>query len=230
MTERQFDAVIFDAYGTLLDVNAAMARHAARLGGDWQALATEWRTKQLEYSWIDTMTVHRARRDFAGCTADALDYVLARHAVDGGLRSELLAAYEQLDAYPEVPTTLATLRGQGFRLAILSNGTPKMLVTACRAAGITELLDVILSVEHAGLFKPAPAVYGLVQTELGIAPPRTLFVSGNPWDGQAALANGFAVVRVNRGRDPDEYDLRQHVVAELHDLSGLPALLTTATA
>jgi 2-haloacid dehalogenase len=168
MTEQHFDAVVFDAYGTLLDVHAAMARHAKRLGSDWQALATEWRIKQLEYSSIDNMTMRRARRDFAACAADALDYVLARHAIDSGLRTELLTGYECLDAYAEVPTMLATLRRHGFRLAILSNGTPTMLMAACQAAGITSLLDAILSVEQAGCFKPAPAVYGLVQTELGV--------------------------------------------------------------
>jgi 2-haloacid dehalogenase len=229
MTERHFDAIVFDAYGTLLDVHAAMARHAERLGHDWQAFATEWRLKQLEYSWIDNMTVRRARRDFAACTADALDYVLTRHALDTGLRPDLLAAYERLDAYAEVPTVLDTLRRRGFRLAILSNGTPKMLMAACQAANIAALLDAIISVEQAGSFKPAPAVYGLVQTELGAIPARTLFVSGNPWDSQAALSNGFAVVRVNRGRDPDEYDLRRHLIAELHDLTGLPALLPPTT-
>src|SRR5689334_3392004 len=171
MTEPQFDAVVFD--GTLLNVHAAMARYAKRLGSKWQALAAEWRIKQLEYSWIDNMTVHRVRRDFAACTADALDYVLARHAIDGGLRSELLTAYERLDAYAEVPTMLAMLRRHGFRLAILSNGTPKMLMTACQAAGITSLLDAIISVEQAGCFNPAPAVYGLVQTKLGVTPART---------------------------------------------------------
>jgi len=230
MTEQQSDAVVFDAYGTLLDVHAAMARYAKRLGSKWHALAAEWRIKQLEYSWIDNMTVHRARRDFAACTADALDYVLARHAIDGGIRSELLTAYERLDAYAEVPTMLDTLRGHGFRLAILSNGTSKMLMAACQAAGITSLLDAILSVEQAGCFKPAPAVYGLVQAELGVTPARTLFVSGNPWDSQAALANGFSVVRVNRHGDPDEYGIRPHLVAELHDLTGLPELLVPPAA
>jgi 2-haloacid dehalogenase len=125
---------------------------------------------------------------------------------------------------------LATLRRHGFRLAILSNGMPKMLMAACQAAGITSLLDAIISVEEAGCFKPAPGVYGLVQTELGVTPARTLFVSGNPWDGQAALANGFAVVRVNRHDDPDEYGLRQHLVAELHDPTGLPAVLVPPAA
>jgi 2-haloacid dehalogenase len=225
MAEPRFDAVVFDAYGTLLDVQAAMARYAQRLGNDWQAFAAEWRIKQLEYSWIDSLTARRARRDFAACTADALDYVLARNQIDTSLRTELLTAYERLDAYPEVPAMLAALHGRGFRLAVLSNGTPSMLAAACDAAGIAVLLDAIISVEQVGAFKPTPSVYGLVQAKLGISPARALFVSGNPWDSQAALANGFAVVRVNRHGDPDEYGLRRHLVAELPDLAGLPTLL-----
>jgi 2-haloacid dehalogenase len=105
-----------------------------------------------------------------------------------------------------------------------------MLTAACQAAGIAALLDAIISVEQVGFFKPAPAVYGLLQAELRVTPARTLYVSGNPWDSQAALSNGFSVVRVNRYRDPDEYDLRRHVVAELHDLTGLPTLVLSATA
>jgi 2-haloacid dehalogenase len=100
-----------------------------------------------------------------------------------------------------------------------------MLDAACAAAAIAPLMDAIISVEQADIFKPAPAVYALVQAGLGISPDRCLFVSGNPWDSQAALANGFAVVRVNRHGDPDEYRLRQRVVAELADLSTLPKLL-----
>jgi 2-haloacid dehalogenase len=230
MAYPQFDAVVFDAYGTLLDVRAAMARNAQQLGSNWQALAAEWRNKQLEYSWIDSLTVHRPRRDFSTCTADALSYVLARHNIDAGIRDNLLSAYECLDAYAEVSAVLAALRGNGVRLAILSNGTPSMLAAACRAANITNLLDAIISVEQAGIFKPAPQVYGLVQSELQVAPARTLFVSGNPWDSQAALANGLAVVRINRDGDPDEYDLRRQVVAELPDLTGLPALLAPPAA
>ena len=228
MTDSPFDAVVFDAYGTLLDIHAAMARHAQRLGGNWQALAAEWRIKQLEYSWIDSLTACRARRDFATCTADALDYVLARHKIDAGLRAELLGAYERLDAYAEVPEMLTALRRQGFRLAILSNGTPVMLAAACKAAGIAALFDAIISVEQAGIFKPAPPVYRLVEAELGVLPARTLFISGNPWDSQAALANGFAVLRVNRHGDPDEYGLPPRLVAELPDLSGLPAVLASS--
>jgi 2-haloacid dehalogenase len=226
MCSPRFDAVVFDAYGTLLDVQAAMARHAPRLGDGWRGLAAEWRLKQLEYSWIGSLTGLGTRRDFAACTADALDHVLARHSIgDAALRADLLAAYERLDAYAEVPAMLAALRAQGLRLAILSNGTPGMLAAACAAGGIATFLDAVISIEQAGIFKPAPAVYALVQAELGLPPARCLFVSGNPWDSQAALANGFAVLRVNRQGDPDEYGLRARLVAELPDLGSLPALL-----
>jgi 2-haloacid dehalogenase len=230
MVDSRFDAVVFDAYGTLLDVHAAMAQHAQHLGDRWQAWATEWRNKQLEYSWVDSLTVCRPRRDFSTCTADALDYVIARHNIDASIRTKLLAAYESLDAYAEVPGVLTALREHGLRLAILSNGTPTMLAAACRAASITEFLEAIISIEEAGIFKPAPKVYDLVQAKLGVVPARTLFVSGNPWDGQAAVANGFAVVRINRDRNPDEYGLRGHLVAELFDLTGLAAILMPAPA
>jgi 2-haloacid dehalogenase len=213
MTSKRFDAVVFDAYGTLFDVHGAMARYAAQLGRHWTSLATEWRSKQLEYSWIGSLTGHGTRRDFASSTADALDYVMARHGIaNRGLRDELLRAYERLDAYPEVPAMLKALRERDLRLAILSNGTPAMLAAACAAAGIASLIDAVISVEQAAVFKPAPAVYALVQAELGIPPIRCLFVSGNPWDSQAAEANGFPVLRVNRQGDPDEYGLRQRLL------------------
>ncbi len=226
MIQNRFDAVVFDDYGTLLDVHAAMARHASRLGSAWKTLAGEWRVKQLEYSWIGSLTGAGTRRDFAACTADALDYVLARQGIsDPALRADLLAAYEQLEPYPEVFAMLTALAGRGLRLAILSNGTSGMLDAACKAAGIASFLDAVISVERAAIFKPAPAVYGLVQAELGIPSDRCLFVSGNPWDTQAASVNGFAVVRVNRHGDPDEYGLRSRVLAEVADLSTLPNLL-----
>lgn len=226
MTPKLLEAVVFDAYGTLLDVHAAMSKHASRVGLRWKMLAVEWRTKQLEYSWIDSLTGHGKRRDFAACTADALDNVLTRHGIaDPGLRDELLRAYNQLDAYPEVSGMLKTLRGRGLQLAVLSNGTPEMLAVACAAAGIASLVDAVISVEQADIFKPAPAVYELVQAELGVPPAHCLFVSGNPWDTQAALANGFAAIRVNRQADPDEYGLRGRLVAELPDLRTLPEVI-----
>lgn len=219
-------AVIFDAYGTLLDVHAAMARHAARLGPHWRAISEAWRQKQLEYAWVRTLTGPAHHEDFFLCTRDALDYAFARHGIaDPALRDDLLRAYRRLDAYPEVPAVLRALRAAGVPAAILSNGAPGMLAEACEAAGITPLLDAVLSVEEVGVFKPDPRVYRLAVRHFGVEPEEMAFVSANPWDTQAALANGFRAVRVNRAGDPDEYGLREAGVPEIRDLAPLPALL-----
>lgn len=223
-------AVIFDAYGTLLDVHAAMARHAARLGPRWREVSAAWRQKQLEYTWVRSLTGPAHHEDFFLCTRDALDYVLARYGIaDAALREDLLLAYRRLDAYPEVPTVLLALRGAGVPAAILSNGAPRMLDEACEAAGIADLLDAVLSVEEVGVFKPDPRVYRLATRHFGAPPEAMAFVSANPWDTQAALANGFRAVRVNRGSEPDEYGLREAGVPELRDLAPLPALLRLGT-
>ncbi|MBR0652738.1 haloacid dehalogenase type II [Roseomonas terrae] len=221
------EAVVFDAYGTLLDVNAAMERHAARLGDRWAALSAEWRAKQLEYSWVRSLTGAAHHEDFWLCTRDALAFVFARHNIrDAGLEKDLMAAYGALPAYPEVPAMLRALRGAGIATAILSNGTPGMLADAVAAAGIENLIDEVLSVELVGVFKPDPRVYRLATRQFGCAPDDLAFVSGNAWDAQAALAFGMRVVRVNRAGAPDEYGLAEAGVPVLGDLGGLPGLLT----
>lgn len=219
-------AVVFDAYGTLLDAHAAMARHAARLGPNWQALSQEWRAKQLEYSWVRTLAGPAHHRDFARLTDDALAYVAARHNItDQALLADLRAAYRRLDAYPEVRPMLTALRAAGIARAILSNGAPAMLAEATEAAGIADLLDDVLSVESVGLFKPDPRVYRLATERFAVPAGRLLFVSSNPWDAFGAHQFGFRVVRVNRAGLPDEYGLRGHVT-ELADLAALPAHLS----
>ncbi|GGG25373.1 haloacid dehalogenase [Caldovatus sediminis] len=219
-------AVIFDAYGTLLDVQAPVARHAARFGPRWREVAAAWRQKQLEYTWVRSLTGPQHHEDFFLCTRDALDYVLARHGIaDPALREDLLRAYRRPDAFPEARATLEALRAAGVPAAILSNGTPGMLAEACEAAGIAGLLDAVLSVEEVGVFKPDPRVYRLAARHFGEAPEAMAFVSANAWDAQAALANGFGAVRVNRAGEPDEYGLREAGVPEIPDLAPLPALL-----
>ena len=219
-------AVVFDAYGTLLDVNGAMAAHAARLGPRWEALSAEWRAKQLEYTWVRTLTGPGHHEDFWLCTRDALDFVFARHGIgDAALARDLMEAYRRLPAYPEVPGMLEALRGRDIQTAILSNGTPGMLADAVAAAGIAKLLDEVLSVEEVGVFKPDRRIYGLATRQFGCAADEIVFVSGNAWDAQAALAFGMRVVRVNRTGAPDEYGLAAAGVPALHDLSGLPGML-----
>jgi 2-haloacid dehalogenase len=217
--------VLFDAYGTLLDVHSAMARHAARLGPDWARISQDWRAKQLEYTWVRSLAGAAHHRDFADLTDAALAFVAARHGIaDAGLLADLRTAYRALDAYPEAAPALARLRAAGRRTAILSNGEPAMLAQGVAAAGLHDLLDAVLSVEAAGIFKPDPRVYRLATAHFRVAPAEVAFVSSNAWDAFGALAFGFAVIWVNRSAQPDEYGLRGRV-HEVADLSPVPDLL-----
>ncbi|QPM91881.1 haloacid dehalogenase type II [Pseudooceanicola algae] len=203
---------IFDAYGTLFDVNGA-ARIAAEepgnqaLAASWPELAEAWRRKQLEYSWI--RAVRDLHCDFWQVTEDGLDWALESTGLDKGpdapaQRRRLLDLYRDLPAYPEVPALLETLKARGIGTAILSNGSPEMLVAAAGSAGIADLLDDLLSVESVGIFKPARPVYDLVCQRFGGTPDSVLFVSSNGWDVTAASSYGFHAAWVNRaGLPPD---------------------------
>lgn len=196
--------IVFDAYGTLLDVHSAVQRHAWAIGPAASSLSEMWRAKQLEYSWVHALMGRYL--DFWTLTARALDHALARNpGVDPALREPLLDAYRDLDAYPEVPATLARLRAQGLKTAILSNGDTAMLARAVASAGIGDRLDAVLSVEAAHTFKTAPAAYALVLARFGVAAKDVLFVSSNRWDVAGAAAFGFTTIWVNRGGLPDEY-------------------------
>jgi 2-haloacid dehalogenase len=220
------EAVVFDAYGTLLDIDAAMRPHAPRLGDRWAVLSAEWRAKQLEYTWVRSLTGAAHHEDFWLCTRDALAFVLARHGIaDAALARNLMEAYRVLPAFPEVPETLRLVREQGIATAILSNGTPGMLADALAHAGIATLVDEVLSVEEVGVFKPDPRVYRLATRQFGCPPDRLVFVSANAWDAQAALAVNMRVVRVNRAGAPDEYGLAAAGVPMLQDLTGLQDLI-----
>jgi 2-haloacid dehalogenase len=218
-------AAIFDAYGTLLDVHSAMARHAARLGPAWQALSQEWRVKQLEYAFVRTLAGPAQHVDFARLTDAALAFVAARNGIrDQGLLADLSAAYRALDPYPEVAEMLAALRAAGIARAILSNGTPRMLAEGVAAAGIADLLDDVLSVESVGAFKPDRRVYQLAVDRFAAAPARLVFVSSNAWDAFGALAFGLRVFWINRAHGPDEYGLGGRATV-LADVAALPAHL-----
>jgi 2-haloacid dehalogenase len=214
-------AAVFDAYGTLLNVHAAMAKHAPQLGPEWERMSADWRTKQIEYTWVRSLAGPALHRDFWSLTQEALAFVAARHGItNDALLTDILAAYRQLDAYPEVPAMLTSLRDRGIPRMILSNGEPGMLADAVRGAGIAGLLDDVLSVESVGVFKPDPRVYRLVTDRSGLPADAIDFYSSNPWDAFGALSFGFRVFWVNRLRQPDEYGLRGRVT-ELTDLSAV---------
>lgn len=216
---------MFDAYGTLFDVTAAARRLAAgepALAGCWQALAEDWRRKQLEYTWLRTIMGDHA--DFRQVTAEALDWALEARGLSGALHAPLMALYDRLDAFPEVPAMLAALTARGVTCAILSNGAPGMLAAAVASAGIGGHLAAVLSVEDVGVFKPDARVYALACDRLGIAPGQAVFVSSNGWDAAGAARFGFVSVWVNRSGAP--VDRLPHRPAHvLPDLSPLPDLM-----
>ncbi|MGL4440845.1 MAG: haloacid dehalogenase type II [Bosea sp. (in: a-proteobacteria)] len=223
MTSKPFRAVVFDAYGTLFDVHAAVFRHSAAVGPQAQAVSELWRAKQLEYSW--TRSLMGRYRDFWELTEAALDFALARFAIhDTELRGKLLAAYRELGAYHEVPRVLAELKARGLRTAILSNGSPDMLASAVTSAGLAPLLDAVISVHLLGTFKPPPRAYQPVLDQLGVSRDEVLFISSNRWDVAGATAFGFACLWCNRAGLPEEYaDLPP--LAVIADLSGIAAHL-----
>ena len=218
---------IFDAYGTLFDVSAAARAAAGEPGREalaaiWPKLADDWRRKQLEYSWL--RAVMGRHTDFWSVTQDGLDWALEASGLsDPDLRERLLALYWELEAYPEVPEMLASLRERGLASGILSNGSPDMLEGAVKSAGIGALLDATLSVESVGVFKPDARVYGLVAERFGCSRDEVLFVSSNGWDAAAAAGYGFRTAWVNRAGQPvDRLPATPHHV--LSDLTSIPDL------
>ncbi len=163
--------------------------------------------------------------DFWRVTGDALDFAMDTVGLDDpGLRQQLMELYLELDAYPEVPDVLARLKDNGIRTAILSNGSPGMLDSAVRSAGIDDFLDEALSIEEVGIYKPHPSVYQLAVDRLGVAAERICFQSSNAWDVAGAAHFGFRVVWVNRtGQRPERVPGTPD--AELNSLDGLPALV-----
>jgi 2-haloacid dehalogenase len=213
---------VFDAYGTLFDVHAAIARHRDRAGPDADRVSDLWRAKQLEYTW--TLTLAGRYADFWVLTERALDYALARFpSIDKGLKPQLLDAYLKLDAFPDAPSTLRGLKLKGHNTAILSNGTPSMLDAAVKVAGLAPELDAVLSVDAIRIYKPRPEAYRMVTETFSTHPQDVLFVSSNRWDVMGASAFGFRAAWINRGRMPDEYAEQPpfQVLADLHQLMSL---------
>ena len=195
---------VFDAYGTLFDVHAAVARHADRIGPDAAALSALWRAKQLEYSW--TRSLMQAYRPFWSLTEEALAFALASFPdMDRAIEPDLLAAYETLDAYEEVPGFLAGLKARGARTAILSNGSAHMLQAAVESAGLAAHLDAVLSVDALERYKTDPGTYRLVLDQFEVTAEEVRFHSSNRWDVAGAKAFGFHATWVNRAGAPDEY-------------------------
>jgi len=213
---------VFDAYGTLFDVHAAIGRHRAAAGPEADRMSEIWRTKQLEYSWTLTLAGHYT--EFWVLTERALDYAMARcPSVPKSLKASLLDSYFKLDAFPDARAALKSLKAAGHRTGILSNGSPAMLKGAVDNAGIGGDLDGVLSVDVLKMFKPRPEVYALVTDHYTCAPRDVTFVSSNRWDVMAGVSAGFRGMWVNRARMPDEYAdfAPERIVPDLGSLAAI---------
>jgi 2-haloacid dehalogenase len=216
-------ACVFDAYGTLFDVFSVADGVRKAVGDKADAVTAVWRQKQLEYSWLRSLM--GAHADFWQVTREALDFALSAAGNDEApLRDELLQLYLTLAPYPEVPAVLAALKDAGMQRAILSNGAPAMLDAAVGSANLADLLDDVLSVEAAGIFKPAPVVYQLAVDRFRCAPQDICFLSSNAWDAAGAAHFGFRVVWVNRFGQVRER-LPGRALREVATLEPLPGLL-----
>ncbi len=217
------EACVFDAYGTLFDVNAAVARCRDQVGPEADRLSDIWRQKQLQYSWLRSLMDRYV--DFWQITGQALDFAMEAVGIDDPvLRTRLMDLYEALDAYDDAAPCLERLRQAGLKTAILSNGNKAMLASAVESARLGPLLDAVLSVEEIGVFKPYAPVYRLVGDRLEVAARAVCFVSSNGWDAHAAADYGFQVAWANRAGQPHER-LPGRLAAEMRGLSELPALL-----
>ena len=213
---------VFDAYGTLFDVNAA-ARIAANEPNRevfkevWPSVSSIWRMKQLQYTWLRSMT--ESYIDFWSITQNSLDFALETHDLqnDLELKERLLALYWELQPYAEVSRILKELKKNGIKTAILSNGSPEMLSGAVKSSNLDEDIDEIISVETVKVFKPSAQVYRQVENTIGCSKSNVLFVSSNGWDIAGAAAFGFKTAWVNRLQDPiDRLPHKpMHIVEEL---------------
>ena len=217
-------ACVFDAYGTLFDVHSAVGKYSERLGDVSDQVSSIWRTKQLEYTWLRSLMKKHA--DFWQVTQDALDYALDLFNVtDKQLRNDLINAYLELECYPEVSDTLAKLKDSGQQIAILSNGSPDMLEAVVKSNGLEDLVQIILSVEMVGIFKPDPTVYQLAVDQLGVTAAEIIFMSSNAWDVVGATAFGLRVAWINRfAQRPERLPFQPDI--EIKTLDELPGLLS----
>lgn len=219
---------IFDAYGTLFDVASAARAVAHENGRDvfkerWVKVATSWRLKQLQYTWL--RNIMHQHTDFWTLTQDGLDFALEESGLDDAeLRERLLALYWELAPYDEVPKMLKFLKQDGYQTGILSNGTPEMIDAAVKSASLSNELDAVLSVESIGVYKPDTRVYQMVLDRFKCNADQVLFVSSNGWDIAGSSAFGFKTLWVNRTSEPvDRLDSGPWKIAP--DLTDIPKLL-----
>ena len=191
-------AIVFDAYGTLFDVNSAAEKCKNKLGNKWESFANFWRTTQLEYTWLRSLM--KKHKDFWQITEDSLDKSMKVFNVDNNLKNELLNLYKILSPYPEVKKVLKNLKEKKFKLAILSNGTLELLNDLVKNNDLNNLFDDLFSIEEVQIYKPDSKVYGLPIKKYNIKPNEIVFLSANTWDVSGGGNYGYNSIWVNRNK------------------------------
>ena len=215
---KNIKAIIFDAYGTLFDVNSAAEKCKGKIGDKWEDFANYWRTTQLEYTWLRSLM--NRHKDFWKITEDSLDKSMKFFKIDNSMRNDLLDLYKALSPFSEVKETLNKLKKKDFKLAILSNGTPGLLGNLVKNNNLENIFDDIFSIEEVGIFKPDSKVYELPVNKYNIKKDEILFLSANTWDVSGGGNYGFNSVWVNRNKNIFD-NLDYQPLDEIHDLSEL---------
>ena len=191
-------AIVFDAYGTLFDVNSAAEKCKDRIGDKWEGFANFWRTTQLEYTWLRSLM--NRHKDFWTITEDSLEKSMKVFDIDMGMKNDLLNLYKILSPYPEVKEVLENLKKKKIKLAILSNGTPALLNELVKGNDLQNLFDDLFSIEEVGIYKPSSKVYNLPVNKYKITPNEVTFLSANTWDVSGGGNYGYNAVWVNRNQ------------------------------
>jgi 2-haloacid dehalogenase len=206
---KNIKAIIFDAYGTLFDVNSAAEKCKDKIGDKWESFANYWRTTQLEYTWLRSLM--KRHKDFWQVTEDSLDKSMKAYEIDSSMRSELLDLYKILSPFKEVPEVLKSLREKDLRLAILSNGTPALLNQLVKNNNLNNLFDDLFSIEEVGIYKPNSKVYDLPIQKYKIKKKEVAFLSANTWDVSGGGNYGYKSIWVNRNNNIfDKLDYKPH--------------------
>ena len=219
---KNIKAIIFDAYGTLFDVNSAAERCKDKIGDKWEGFANFWRTTQLEYTWLRSLM--KRHKNFWQITEDSLDKSMKAFNIDSKMKNELLNLYKVLAPFKEVPETLKRLKEKNLKLAILSNGTPALLAQLVKSNNIDNLFDDLFSIEEVGIYKPDAKVYDLPIKKYKIEKSQVAFLSANTWDVSGGGNYGYQSIWVNRNNNIfDNLDYKP--INQVKDLSELIKLV-----
>ena len=215
---KNIKAIIFDAYGTLFDVNSAAEKYKDKIGDKWESFANYWRTTQLEYTWLRSLMDRH--KDFWQVTGDSLDKSMKAFKIDPSMRNELLELYKILPTFSEVKEVLKALKEKNYRLAILSNGTPTLLNELVKNNNLDNIFDDIFSIEEVGIYKPNSKVYDIPIKKYKIQKEEVAFLSANTWDVSGAGNYGYSSIWVNRNNNIfDNLDYKpKNVVKNLKQL------------